>query len=290
MKGQGIMDNTFKHTVKTSADSTASLTVTYSGHEKCKPSQHWGKGVREQFILHYIVSGSGTYKTPHGEFHLNSGDVFLIRPYTEIEYCADNKSPWEYYWVNFTGTDADYILSRTDFTEENPVMNNCGPDVEKAMTDILLNAGNSRHERIGMTGRLYILLSLLVAESAPPENNISDKKSHRRILRTAKNYINTNYPLQISVDDIAEAAGISRTTLFRIFKDELNLSPIDYLIDCRINQAKKLLSETGLSITAVARSSGYEDNLYFSRVFKKITGCTPTDYRKNALYSCNKNP
>jgi len=85
--------------------------------------------------------------------------------------------------------------------------------------------------------------------------------------------------------NIAAAANVSRTTLFRIFKSELNTTPVEFLTAYRIAQAKTLLTETELSVTAVARSSGYEDNLYFSRVFRKITGFTPTEYR-----NCNKNP
>ena len=104
------MSGAFKHTVRAVPGESISLAVTYSGHQKCEPSQRWGKGVREQFILHFIVSGKGTYITPEGSFSLSAGDVFLIRPLTEIEYFADSDDPWEYYWVNFGGSDADSIV------------------------------------------------------------------------------------------------------------------------------------------------------------------------------------
>ena len=124
---------------------------------------------------------------------------------------------------------------------------------------------------------LITAVILLVAEFCPPEK--------RHIIKAAKDFVATNYPVSVSVEDIAAAANVSRTTLFRIFKSELNTTPVEFLTAYRIAQAKTLLTETELSITAVARSSGYEDNLYFSRVFRKITGFTPTEYR-----NCNKNP
>ena len=135
------MSGAFKHTVRAVPGESISLAVTYSGHQKCEPSQRWGKGVREQFILHFIVSGKGTYVTPEGSFSLSAGDVFLIRPLTEIEYFADNDDPWEYYWVNFGGSDADAILGKTDFSASSPVMHGCGADVAAAMENILPGKG-----------------------------------------------------------------------------------------------------------------------------------------------------
>lgn len=279
------MSEIFKHSVKNSADEAISMSVTYSGHEKCGVGQRWGKGIRRQYILHLVASGKGTYITPDGSFELNAGDMFLIRPYTEIEYFADGNDPWEYLWVNFTGTDAEGLLKRTDFTAENPVMHDCNDEIKSAMADIIANAGTTRYEAAGLTGRLYILLSLLMKHSHRKSSHSPREQEKRRIIKAAKDFVATNYPLPVSVEDIAQAASVSRTTLFRVFKSELNTTPVDYLTAYRMAQAKILLSETDLSVTAVARSAGYEDNLYFSRVFRKITGTTPTEYR-----NCNNNP
>lgn len=281
------MGSAFKHSVKTASNEAIAMTVTYSGHQKCEASHRWGKGIREQYILHLIVSGKGTYITNGGEYQLGAGDIFLIRPYTEIEYFADKDDPWEYYWVNFTGDDAEYILGKTDFSLQSPVMHGCPEEIYRAFEDIIANPASHRYENIKLTGQLYILLSQLVRCSSRTSSRPQREQAKRRCLKTARDYISTNYPLPISVEDIAQAADVSRTTLFRVFKSELNTTPADYLISFRISQAKKLLAETDLSITAVARSAGYEDNLYFSRAFRKLTGITPTEYRQK---KCNKNP
>lgn len=273
------MSDTFKHSVKTNSGEAVSMSVTYSGHEKCSGNHRWGKGVREQYILHLVISGKGTYITPEGEFRLCAGDIFLIRPYTEIEYYADRDDPWEYLWVNFTGDDAEYILKRTDLTVNSPVMHGCGDELFGAMENIVKNPASRRYENIELTGQLYILLSLLMKNSVS-SSGTRREQSRSRILKAARDYISTNYPLPISVEDIAAAADVSRTTLFRVFKSELNTTPVEYLISFRIAQAKRLLTETDFSVTAVARSVGYEDNLYFSRAFRSATEVSPTEYRK----------
>ncbi len=274
------MNEVFKHSVKNPTDGTISMSVTYSGHEKCRSSQRWGKGIREQYILHLIISGKGTFITPDGEFTLGSGDIFLIRPFTEIEYYADENEPWEYLWVNFTGTDAETLLKRTDFTNESPVMRKCNEEIKAAMQDIVDNAGTKSYEAAGLTGRLYILLSLIMKNSERKSARSPREQAVRRIIKSASEFVATNYPLSVSVEDIASAASVSRTTLFRIFRSELNTTPVDYLISFRLMQAKRLLLETDLSVSAIARSVGYEDSLYFSRAFVKNTGISPTDYRK----------
>ena len=267
-----------------------SLTVNSAGYEKCESLHSWGKGVRDHYLIHHITSGKGVFSTPTGSFELKAGDTFLIYPETLISYTADADDPWEYYWVNFRGEDSEYILRKTDLTPQLPVMHGCTQEILRAMEDIAANPARSTCDNIELTGRLYILLSLLVKSSTGAELSSPKAEEKRRRLRTARDYIEINYPLPISVEDIAAAAGVSRAALFRLFKAELNTAPADYLIAYRISQAKKLLSETDISITAVARSVGYEDNLYFSRAFKRLTGVSPSDYRSSQQKNCNKNP
>lgn len=273
------MSEAFKYAVKTRPSEFVSLSVTYSGHQQCSAAQRWGKGVREQYILHYVVSGRGYYNTPDGSFSLSAGDIFLIRPFTEIEYFPAPEDPWEYRWVNFTGADAEIILSRTDFTPSSPVMSGCGEDILPLMEMITDNPGQELYNSLELTGTLYRLLAALVKRSGNKNPASRRCEDRHKCLRAALDYIAANYPLPISVEDIAAAASVSESTLFRLFRTELGTAPSVYLINFRIEQAKKLLSETDISVTAAARSAGYENNLYFSRAFRKATGMTPTEFR-----------
>lgn len=283
------MSEAFKYAVKAQASEFVSLSVTYSGHQQCSAAQKWGKGIREQYILHYVVSGKGYYNTPDGSFALFPGDIFLIRPLTEIEYYPDPDDPWEYRWVNFTGADAEIILSRTDFTPNSPVMSGCGEDILHLMEMITDNPGQELYNTLELTGTLYRLLSVLVKRSENKNPTSKRCEDRHKCLRAALDYIAANYPLPISVDDIAAAAAVSRSTLFRLFRTELGAAPSDYLIEYRIEQAKKLLSETDISVTAAARSAGYENNLYFSRAFRKATGMSPTEFRNSRRNIHNNN-
>ena len=86
-----------------------------------------------------------------------------------------------------------------------------------------------------------------------------------------------SYP--ISVEDVADYTGVSRSYLFRLFQGMMNQSPKEYLLQYRIGQACQLLNQTDLTVGSIAHSVGFEDNLYFSKVFKKYKSCTPSEYR-----------
>ena len=92
-------------------------------------------------------------------------------------------------------------------------------------------------------------------------------------------YISANYSYPITVEDIAAYVGLSRSHLFRSFEDVVGQSPKEYLTAFRIKQACNLLEHSDLSITAIANSVGFENNLYFSKAFHKVKGMSPKNYR-----------
>lgn len=99
----------------------------------------------------------------------------------------------------------------------------------------------------------------------------------------AKDYIASSYSYPITVEDVADYTGISRSYLFRAFQAYQKQSPKEYLTEYRIRQACHLLRETGLSVASIAYSVGFEDNLYFSKAFKKKMQMSPSQYRKHHM-------
>ncbi len=99
-------------------------------------------------------------------------------------------------------------------------------------------------------------------------------------LGEAVKYIQKNYMNQISQEDVARAGNVSPTYLSRLFKDEMKIGFNEYLTKVRLEESKKLLSETNYSIKEISVMVGYPDEKYYSKLFKKITGIKPTEYRK----------
>ena len=275
------MINNSKISFVSTGNESLSIRVNNVGREQCTSLHKWGPGIRNFYLLHYVVSGKGVYTVNKRSYEVTAGSTFMIYPYTEITYCADQEDPWEYYWVGFHGNDARLILGKTDFSEENPVIHtNMEDGFEKLLMDLYDAKGNSDSDRIKMAGHLLLALGFL-AEHA------SVKERHDSVMlytQKAAEYIEFNYAEELTVQGIADYIGISRSQLYRVFKKHYDKSPEEYILEFRIEQACYLLKNSGLSVGAVGYSVGFNNNLYFSKAFKKMKGVSPTTYIKDNTF------
>ena len=264
----------YKHSYKFFKRSIAALAVYNTGRQKCVGGYSWGPGVRDHYLLHYVISGKGSYQVGGRAFYLKSGDLFLAYPDQSIFYQSDEVDPWEYCWVGFNGTDAPLLLEQTDFSPETPVAGVDGPDLYEQMMQIYNAQGSLPYQSAYMTGALYQLLSILIRVSRErPRQSLSASYVAR-----ACDYIANHYGLPIGIEDIAAHVGLSRSRLYRAFQQELHTSPVKYLTHFRIRQACVLLERRDLSIKAVAHSVGFDNQLYFSRRFREVMKVSPTEY------------
>ena len=150
------MARDFKHSFKVVAHAELPLVVYNSGFQKCPPGHGWGPGVRDHYLLHYVVSGRGTYETEGRTFVLSAGDAFLARPETPILYQADREDPWEYYWVGFAGPSAALLLAQTPFTRTHPVLHPAaGERLRQSLLDIYKARGADYPSAVRMAFRLF---------------------------------------------------------------------------------------------------------------------------------------
>lgn len=275
------MNANYKNSYKVKEKELVSLAVYNVGYQKCDPSYQWGPGVRDHYLIHYVIAGSGNLQTDKKNYSLHAGDSFLIYPGTETAYTADAKNPWEYAWVGFNGSDASIILKATDFTPSYPIIQDTpyGEEISHQLLHIYDARGNNFESAVEMTGRLYTTLALYLKGAG----HIQTQNNYHTYVQKAIEYIATNYSYPITVEDIAYYVGLSRSHLFRSFETVLQLSPKEYLSQFRIKQACYLLRHSNLSVTAVANSVGFESSLYFSKAFKKAKGLSPRDYKQKNL-------
>ena len=131
-----------------------------------------------------------------------------------------------------------------------------------------------------MNSILYEYLYLLASKF--PRTYIPAHEKKITYVEEALRYIENNYAHSVNIQVIADSLNIERTYLYRLFKDITGTSPQEYLLDYRIRRACTLLKETSLPVSDIARSVGYDDALYFSRLFKQRKKKTPTQYRRDA--------
>ncbi len=272
------INENYKNSYKSTEKELVSLSVYNVGYQKCDPLYQWGPGVRDHYLIHHIISGKGCLKVRQADYCLKAGDSFLVYPDTETSYTADAREPWEYTWVGFNGSDAPIILEATDFSPACPVVSSTpyGKEITHQLLHIYEARGNDFESAVEMTGRLYTALALFLkgASHAPVQNN------YHTYVQKAIEFIAAHYSYPITIEDIADHVGLSRSHLFRSFELVLQQSPKEYLSRFRIKQACYLLRHSSLSVTAIANSVGFESSLYFSKAFKKARGMPPREYRQ----------
>ena len=263
----------FKDTLK----ENAGLSVYNTGYETCDASHSWGPGLRDHYLIHYVSAGCGTFVCNKQTYSLRAGDLFLIAPAQMVSYRADPQDPWEYCWVGFNGTDARRLVTMAGFTRKEPVLRDAEPDITSALLlRIAEVSGSTAAADAEMVGCLYLFLAQLIRNNT---RRTADDP-HQGYVANALRFIQYNYAGEIGISDIARYVGISRSQLYRAFLQDFGVSPHTYLQTYRINEACSLLRNPNLSIAEVASSVGFNDPLYFSRVFKSIKQRTPSDYQR----------
>ncbi|OWR30443.1 AraC family transcriptional regulator [Saccharibacillus sp. O23] len=250
------------------------LSCLAGGHKPANLHQ-WGPGVRDVYALHYIVEGFGTFETGGAAYRLGPGDSFVIFPGCEVYYYPDLLDPWEYVWNEFAGEEARRLLALAAFEPEHPVAvaTLAAPDLG-SLFHTSWSPGVKPFERLRTDAGLRLLLSHYAERYARHEEEATD------YVRVAKTYVERNYwNSSLTVQEIAGAAKIERSYLFRLFKEATGRSVSAYIAGVRIERACELLRGGDLSVQSVAYSVGYGDPLHFSKTFKKAVSVSPTAYR-----------
>ncbi|MDV5105763.1 AraC family transcriptional regulator [Clostridium perfringens] len=260
------------------------MNVDECGIEQGIPGLGYNYEVLKNVVIHYVTKGYGTFKFNGKVYNLKQGDIFILLKGMQVEYVASIDDPWEYYWIGFSGSNANEYLNRTSIT--NSCVANCEenskiPKIILNMCEISKTYNPSRSDDILLLKELYSLLYALI-EEFPKPFEYKDKELHTYI-QDALNFINSNYMHSITVQEIVDYVNLSRSYLYKMFIKNLGISPQRYLINLRMYKATLLLKSTKLPIGEVANSVGYSDSLLFSKTFSKHFSMSPLNYRNNQV-------
>lgn len=234
------------------------LNVRQCGYEVCTPKYSYGPSIRDQYLIHYVVKGKGVLINKDGRHPVNEGQIFIIYPDETTTYTADLKDPWYYIWIGFTGNIAEKLKSL-----EKPVIDYTD-DTFLKMQDAD-EFTSSREEYL--VGLLYVVISHIIDKSEKPSG----------YEQQIKNFICSNYMTNVKISEIASMIGLDRRYMTRLFKEKTGFTIQDYLINVRLEKAKKYLKQ-GKSVADSATLSGYSDTFHFSKSFKKHFGISPKEY------------
>jgi len=183
-------------------------------------------------------------------------------------------------WIGFNGVKAETYLNYANLNEENLIFEYSTDSTLKDYISEMLKLNEMDYSNeLKLEGLLYFFMSKLV-ETRKDVFNQKAYKSAELYLEKSIEFIENNYSNNIKINDIANYIGLNRSYLTHIFKKNIDTSPQEFLVNYKIDKACTLLQNTDLSIKVVAKSIGYSDPLTFSKIFKKVKGESPKNYRE----------
>ena len=240
-------------------------------------STNYNKQGRLDYYLIYILSGSLTVKTRHGGADAFENDLFIIPPKSSYEIKTKDL-PLRYLCVHFTGSDVIKILNEYEISLF-PQINRLSYKNHMLLRFNTLFDGFAKNDSL-RDKELALLLERLFIEAS---RGIKNATSEKVLLAKSIRFINENYPTKISIPYLAKLENMCVTSYNILFKEQVGMAPTKYLIKLRIEHARELLESTNLPIEEIGLSCGYPDINFFSRVFKKYVGVSPSNYRKQII-------
>lgn len=262
-----------------------SLSIIECGLQICHSGHTSGKLVCPDYSAHFILEGKGKYTVNDRTYELRPGLGFMIMPNIPTLYVADDREPWRYIYATFKGPDAKSLISSCGLSDHDVIFNFPTDDETVNLIKKLHRVGKDNGAKgYDALGYFLIIMSNLVREY---NKSRSQQLSPTHYIRLALSYIDDHLSYNINVRDVAAYIGIDRTHLYRLFTEQVGVSPSKYITNERLKRAVSLMAHKQLSINEIAISAGFYDLSHFTKAFTEKYGTTPGKYRKINILSAD---
>lgn len=233
--------------------------------------------------LFYVIGGVGQFFIEGEIYQVSSNDLVIVNPnvvHTEISL---NANPLEYIVLGVEGLE----LSVSDKQEGRY----CIVNFRNMRENIFFYLQNMLHEieekapgyEIICQDLMEVLFTYLTRQTNFSTTMTPIRKSSSRLCSTVRRYIDEHFKENITLDMLAQITHVSKYYMVHAFSEEYGISPINYMVSKRIEEAKHLLKNDDYTMALISRMLGFSSPSYFSQTFKKVTGMSPNAYRKASL-------
>lgn len=235
------------------------------------------------FLFFYVLEGEGSLTYNNQTYSMKKGDCAFIDCRNKYSQSSSSKNLWSLKWVHFYGSNMSEIYSKylerggeVCFSVADEAKNPFVP-----LLDLIMEtASSSSYIRdMKINEELSQLLTILMEYSWNPEKAKTANTNGLNIANV-RAFIDQHYTEKISLETVAKQFNVNKSYLLRVFKENTGLTVNNYILQKRILMAKNELRFTNKTLDVIALECGLEEANYFIRVFKKIEGLTPGEYRK----------
>jgi AraC-like DNA-binding protein len=238
--------------------------------------------ILQEFQLVYVASGEGVFRSGTDSCKVKPGSVMLVLPGIKHTYFPSQESGWHEYWVGFKGMYFSKLAQENVLSPRHIFFDTGVSGHVLHIFHQILDEVKNQRPYYQMKASACILS--LISEVLAREKSRHHASRNEIIVEKSKNLMEENAcRSSFSLRDIYDEFGISASKLNEIFTAHTSMTPYRYYINAKIRMAKSLLEKQDATVKEIAWSLGFEDQYYFSRIFKCKTGFSPSQWRENEV-------
>lgn len=240
----------------------------------------WAPRGRVDWQLLFVASGKTHFYIGGKDQIVTAGHMVLFQPKEEQHYEYFGEDKPEVYWVHFTGSSVKEILRSYDIPLDEHIFFAGTPaaytQLFKNMIEEFQSCKVGYRQMLEMNLRQLFLMIQRTRLEKPPLVTTAVQQE----MDFARQYFHEHYNEPINIEEYAQSRHTSISLFMRNFKKVYGVSPKQYILNIRMNNAQNLLESTDYTVAEIAAIVGYDNALYFSRIYHKQKGQAPSDYRK----------
>jgi len=233
----------------------------------------------DDYLMIYCLDGMGELTLGHQSYTVKAGDIICLPKGIAHAYNASEITPWTIYWVHFSGDKSEAFIDYLAVRENNYIF---PLGIHSRLTSDFESLLECRQYSYNVNAFVHAasLLRQILTHIAQLQPLAKQQAAHNFDLELIHSLMQARVHEQLDLDTLAEVANHSKFHFIKKYKELTGTTPINHFIHLKVERACHLLDMTTKSISEISFAVGYEDAYYFSRIFKKIMGISPSQYRR----------
>ncbi len=236
-------------------------------------------------VLQHTISGTGRLRYENRSYRVNPGETLLVLVPHNHRYWLEKGERWEYFWISMNGEEA-LRIHRLILAAAGPVLKLQQATIDH-LADCSLRLVKSAETPASASAVAYEAAMALYDDVFGSHAFAADRSAMQIVI----DHIHANLDKPLPVGELARVSGLSRAHFSRVFAESEGVPPAEFVLQQRMQRAAKLLAKAAfIPVKEVAIMSGFDDANYFSKVFRRIYGINPTEFRTTGMYASVRSP
>lgn len=236
-------------------------------------------------VLQHTISGTGRLRYESRGYRVNAGETLLVLVPHNHRYWLEKGERWEYFWISMNGEEA-LRIHRLILAAAGPVLKLQQATIDH-LADCSLRLVKGAETPASASAVAYEAAMVLYDDVFGSHAFAADRSAMQIVI----DHIHANLDKPLPVGELARVSGLSRAHFSRVFAESEGVPPAEFVLQQRMQRAAKLLTKAAfIPVKEVAIMSGFDDANYFSKVFRRIYGINPTEFRTTGMYAAVRSP